>query len=88
MSVHGIAEAKTQLSRLIDRALEGDTVVITRHGAPVAELKACARRPQAMTKNVLDWLDRVRVTPTPGALRGANVVAVMRDEDDARLPGR
>jgi prevent-host-death family protein len=31
-------EAKTQLSRLVDRALRGDEVVITRHGRPVARL--------------------------------------------------
>ena len=31
-------EAKTQLSRLVDRALRGDEVLITRHGRPVARL--------------------------------------------------
>ena len=31
-------EAKTQLSRLVDRALRGDEVVITRHGRAVARL--------------------------------------------------
>ena len=31
-------EAKTQLSRLVDRALRGQEVVITRHGRPVARL--------------------------------------------------
>ena len=31
-------EAKTRLSHLVDRALRGDEVVITRHGRPVARL--------------------------------------------------
>lgn len=31
-------EAKTQLSRLVDRALRGDEVLITRHGRAVARL--------------------------------------------------
>jgi prevent-host-death family protein len=31
-------EAKTRLSRLVDRALRGEEVVITRHGRPVARL--------------------------------------------------
>ena len=30
--------AKTQLSRLIDRAMAGEEIVITRHGKPVARL--------------------------------------------------
>lgn len=33
-----IYAAKTQLSRLIDRVNEGEDVVITRHGRPVARL--------------------------------------------------
>ncbi len=41
MAKHGtvsLYEAKTRLSRLVDRALRGDEVVITRHGRPVARL--------------------------------------------------
>ncbi len=33
-----IYAAKTQLSRLVDRASAGEEVVITRHGRPVARL--------------------------------------------------
>ena len=33
-----IHEAKTQLSRLLELVEEGETVVIARHGRPVAEL--------------------------------------------------
>jgi antitoxin (DNA-binding transcriptional repressor) of toxin-antitoxin stability system len=32
-----VHEAKTQLSRLLELAQEGETVVIARHGKPVAE---------------------------------------------------
>ena len=39
MSRHSVAEAKNHLSELIDRALKGEGVVITRHGQPVVELK-------------------------------------------------
>ena len=35
----GVYEAKTQLSRLIDRAAGGELIVITRNGVPVAELR-------------------------------------------------
>jgi prevent-host-death family protein len=33
-----VYEAKTHLSRLIDRAQAGEEVIITRHGRPVARL--------------------------------------------------
>ena len=33
-----VHEAKTQLSRLLELVEEGETVVIARHGQPVAEL--------------------------------------------------
>jgi prevent-host-death family protein len=36
----GVYEAKTKLSSLIDRALTGETVLITRHNKPVATLNA------------------------------------------------
>ncbi len=39
MSTHTVAEAKNQLSKLIDRALKGEGIVITRRGQPVVELK-------------------------------------------------
>ena len=40
MSNHSIAEAEDPfLSDLIDRALAGDGIVITRHGRPVVELR-------------------------------------------------
>ena len=39
MSSHRVAEAKNKLSLLIERALEGEEIVITRHGHPVVLLK-------------------------------------------------
>lgn len=39
MSAHSVAEAKNQLSKLIERALKGEDVVITRRGELVIELK-------------------------------------------------
>ena len=40
-SVH---EAKTNLSKLIEAALRGERVVITRHGVPVAEVVPSQKR--------------------------------------------
>ena len=36
---HSVAEAKNRLSLLIERALEGEEIVITRDGHPVVLLK-------------------------------------------------
>ena len=38
MSQFGMHEAKTQLSRLVERAIAGEDVVITRSGKPVARI--------------------------------------------------
>jgi prevent-host-death family protein len=51
----GLAEAKATLSALLDRVERGETIVITRHNEPVAELrplKAPARglRPWGLAK--------------------------------------
>lgn len=40
-----VHEAKTHFSKLLDRVLEGESVVITRNGVPVAELIPARRRP-------------------------------------------
>ena len=39
MASYSVAEAKNHLPSLIDKALGGEDVVITRHGRPVAELR-------------------------------------------------
>jgi prevent-host-death family protein len=41
LNVH---DAKTQFSRLLDKVLEGEEVIITRNGVPVAELVPARKR--------------------------------------------
>jgi antitoxin (DNA-binding transcriptional repressor) of toxin-antitoxin stability system len=83
MGAHSVAEAKNKLSELIDRALKGENVVITRHGQPVVEMKPVTRPPRRMTKADLEWLRARtrrfgRLSPTEDA---ATLVRKMRDED-------
>ena len=80
MSQHSVVEAKNQLSSLIDRALKGEDVVITRHGTPVVELKAVRSAGRGMTQADLDWLDSGRIQLAPGALSAVELVRQMRDE--------
>src|SRR5579871_1874527 len=44
LAEYGAADAINSLSRLIDRALDGEDVIIARHGKSVAELWPVARR--------------------------------------------
>ena len=61
---YSVAEAKNTLPKLIDRALQGEEVVITRHGKPVAELRA-VQRPPALPQGTYEWM-RARRDARPG----------------------
>ena len=80
MTTHSVAEAKNKLPELIDRALKGEAVVITRHGHPVAELKPIPAAPRAVTAADLDWLKARRVGRKMKEDAGT-FVSRMRDEE-------
>lgn len=79
-----VAEAKTHLSELIDRALAGEEVIITRHGRPVVTLKPVTPPPRPITKEDIDWLRAHQVGQDFGTDAGT-LVSEMRDEDDQRF---
>jgi prevent-host-death family protein len=84
MSTHSVAEARNQLSKLIDRALKGEGVVITRRGEPVVELKPVRAKPtktRKVTNADLDWLRARRVGRTPAKTDAGTLVSRMRDEE-------
>jgi prevent-host-death family protein len=64
MTAYSVAEAKNTLPKLIDRALQGEQVIITRHGKPVAELKPVSHR-AALGRGTHEWL-RARTRARPG----------------------
>lgn len=80
MSTYSVAETKNRLSELIDRALAGEGVVITRHGHPVVELKPVSAPPRAITAADLDWLSARRVGTVAPREDAAELVRRMRDE--------
>jgi prevent-host-death family protein len=45
VATFNVHDAKTHFSRLLDRVLEGEEVLITRNGIPVAELVPARHRP-------------------------------------------
>ncbi len=64
MSNYSVAAAKAGLPRLIDKAMAGEEVVITRHGRPVAELRPAAAKPAPVDKAAFyAWLAAGRLRP-------------------------
>ena len=61
VSTTNIAEAKAQLSTLIERALAGEEVVISKHGKPVAKLVPFERDTSPRDMNVRIWEGEVRI---------------------------
>ena len=84
MSEHSVADAKAHLSALIDRALKGEEVVITRHGRPVVTLRPVeAPQPPRMTPaESIAWLRAHRVGTIMPQEDAGSFVSRMRDEEN------
>lgn len=61
MRIANITEAKAQLSRLVDQAIEGDDVIIARAGRPLVRLVPVLPEtaPRDLARAV--WAGRVRI---------------------------
>jgi len=79
MANHSVADAKAHLSELIDLAVEGKSVVITRHGRPVVELRAIARPARPISPADLDWL-AARRAGKRGKTDAGELMRRLRDE--------
>ena len=77
-----VAEARNNLSELIDRALRGEGVVITRHGRPVVELRPVRQAARPVTGADLDWLAARRVAATRPEEDAGSLLSRMRDDED------
>jgi prevent-host-death family protein len=82
MSAHSVAEAKNRLSRLIDRAFEGEEIVITRRGHPVVVLRPVAKPARAVTAADLDWLAEHRIGEAVPVEDAGELLTNLRDEDE------
>ncbi len=70
-----LVEAKAHLSELINKVENGQEVVITRHGKPVANLSSVSQR-----KKPLRSLAAFRATMPRLRKSSANLIREMRDE--------
>jgi prevent-host-death family protein len=86
MTTHSVAEARSRFSKLIDRALQGEEIVITRRGRPVIELKplhpAPQKAPRRMTEADIEWLRARRALLPPCKTDAATLVRQMREEGE------
>ena len=83
MSHYGVAEAKNQLTNLIDRAMAGEEVIITRHGKPVVELKPTAKPLKMPTKEAFDRLRAGRKARGSVGVTAVELLNLIYDEPEA-----
>ena len=81
MSSYSSAKAKDNLSKLIDEALAGEEVTITRHGKPVVELRpARAIGEGRLSPELIDRIAaRAKTLPSLGE-DAVDVIRRMRDD--------
>jgi prevent-host-death family protein len=88
----GIRELRQNLSIYVDRVKEGETLEVTEHGHPVAELGPIRPRSKSLfqemvadgrikpaTRSIKDLPDPVRLMP--GAETSTSILLRMRDEE-------
>jgi prevent-host-death family protein len=78
MAEYSVAEAKNHLPKLLDRAVAGETVTITRRGKPIARI--VPETPRGMSIDLV-WLERVRIKPRrPATADEPTLVELMRND--------
>jgi prevent-host-death family protein len=73
-----VAEAKSQLSSLLDAVEAGQAVVITRRGKPIAELV-----PRCAVRDLLPQLQALRDALPEQQTSGVKTMQVLREESRA-----
>ena len=85
MASYGVAEAKNNFTHLLDRVQEGESITITRHGKPIAELRAppVARPVLTLEERRAKLADyaRRRDSRPPLGMSAADLIRVIRDGD-------
>jgi prevent-host-death family protein len=81
MSEHSVQDATQNLADLIDRALAGEGVVITRDGRPVATLSPIRAAGRSIRASDLDWLAARRVPVTTIGDDAGRLVSRLRDDE-------
>ena len=78
MSVFNIHEAKTHLSRLLDRVAQGEEIIIAKSGRPVAKLVRVAAEPRRPGR----LKGRIRIGPDFEEPLPEEILAAFRGEGE------
>jgi len=78
----GAFEAKNRLGALLDRVEQGEEIVITRHGKPVARLAPCVTTVDQ--QSAVAAIDRIRARASSLGGEGITWEALKADRDDGR----
>lgn len=82
MATYGVAEAKNNFTHLLDRVQAGESITITRHGKPIAELRAAPKL--TLEERQTRWAElmaRPIRQPRPG-LSAVEVIRKLRDGEE------
>jgi prevent-host-death family protein len=80
VSRYSVAVAKNTLPSLIDRAVLGEEVIITRHGKPVAEIRPTLERDHRGSPASYDWLRARRDAEPPIGMTSVELLDAMYEE--------
>ena len=81
MPHYSVATSKDKLSSLIDRALAGEEVVITRHGKPTVELRVVPPEREKLSKaEIYERMRQLRASMPISDVSAADLIRQMRDE--------
>jgi len=83
MTTYSVADAKNGLPRLIDRAIEGEEVVISRHGKPVVELRPVVATATKGAPTTYAWLTAPRPARMPTGMTSVELLRQVYEEPDA-----
>jgi len=82
MASYSVAQAKDRLSALIEEAVAGKPVIITKHGREVVEIRSIAQaQPKPMSKEVLDQLRAQRARLPKSDMDSGTLMRLIRDEE-------
>ncbi len=79
MAHYSVATTKDNLSKLIDKALAGEEVVITRHGKPAVELRMVQAPEKPVRKGWAEFQARLDALP-PMVNTGRPLMEQIKDE--------
>ncbi len=72
MPRYSVATTKDNLSKLIDKALAGEEVIITRHGKPTVKLRA-VQPPRIDRATMMEWLRKRRESRSAITITGVEL---------------